>query len=201
MKSETAIKTGPRALQRAATRRDLIAAGLRVVAENGFANATTAAVARETGKAHGTVFVHFPTREALVVELINAIGSTITARLAAIPSGGVGLSQVLDAHLAALHDHEVLLCRLLRETTLLPPAARALLFAFQSGVAARIRAGLAHDVGNGKARAFDAVALANIWISLTNHYLINRDLFAPGAGVIAAQGEMLRRHLMAIVEI
>lgn len=200
MKSEPAVKAGSRALQRAATRRDLIAAGLRVVAENGFANATTAAVARETGKAHGTVFVHFPTREALVVELINAIGSAITARLAAFPSSA-DLAQVLDAHLAALRDHEALLCRLLRETSLLPPTARALLFAFQSGVASRIRSGLARDVGNGKARAFDAVALANIWIALTNHYLMNRDLFAPGASVIAAQGDMLKRHLMAIVEI
>eukprot|EP01036_Dinobryon_divergens_P053033 gene53033-70903_t len=42
--------TRPRTRQREATRRQLVEAGLRVVAEHGFAGATTAAIARATGK-------------------------------------------------------------------------------------------------------------------------------------------------------
>ena len=61
-------------------------AGLRVVAERGFAAATTAAIARLRGKAHGTVFVHFQTRDALVAELVEEIGRAISQRLADIPT-------------------------------------------------------------------------------------------------------------------
>ncbi|HEV7326442.1 MAG TPA: TetR/AcrR family transcriptional regulator [Bosea sp. (in: a-proteobacteria)] len=199
MKTNTPATLGVRERQRVETRRDLVQAGLRIVAKNGFANTTTAAIAREIGRAHGTVFVHFPTRESLVIELVNEIGRIVTARLAGIPSDNMGLAQALDAHLAALGDQEVLLCQVLRETTALPPSARALLFALQSGIAVRIRAGLDHDIAAGKARAFDPVALANIWIALTNHYLINRDLFAPEGSVIAAHGDMLKQHLLSIV--
>ena len=54
-----------RSSQRQATRQQLVDAALRVVAEHGFAGATTAAIAKASGKAHGTVFVHFRSREAL----------------------------------------------------------------------------------------------------------------------------------------
>ena len=192
---------GTRTLQRQATKIELVRAALRVVADKGFANTTTAAVARETGKAHGTVFVHFPTRAALVVEMVNEIGSIIAARLAAIPSNAMGLADILEAHLAALEDQEVFLSRMLQEMSILPPAARALLFALQSGVAAKMRSGLAHDVANGSAREFDPVALSNIWIALTNHYLINRDLFAPYGSVIARHGGDLKSQLLGIVRL
>jgi AcrR family transcriptional regulator len=199
MNSIAPVKKNMRSRQRQATRGELVRAGLRIVANRGFANTTTAAVARETGKAHGTVFVHFPTREALVVEMVNEIGSIISLKLAEIPSEATGLSDILDAHLAALADQEVYLSRILQEAVALPPSARAFLFALQSGVAAKIGKGLACDVAHGLARPFDPVALSNIWIALTNHYLINRDLFAPDASVIARHGTTLKSQLLAIV--
>ena len=76
-----------RTRQREATRRQLIQAGLRVVAAEGFAGASTAAIARATGKAHGTVFVHFPTRDALVAELVAEVGRAMSAQLAVSADG------------------------------------------------------------------------------------------------------------------
>lgn len=189
----------PRSDQREATRRQLVEAGLRVVAERGFAAATTAAIAQACGKAHGTVFVHFRTREALVAELVEEIGRSMSQRLAAIPDDDFGVADVVDAHLAALADHEVLFARLLREATTLPMAARARVFALQSGIGFRLRAALARDVGRGAARAMDPVALANTWIALSNHYLMNRDLFAPGSSVVAARGAELKAQLLEII--
>lgn len=201
MKTMLSPKPHLRAMQRQATKRDLVRAALRVVADNGFSNTTTAAIARETGKAHGTVFVHFPTRDALIVEIVNEIGRIISTRLAAMPPNLVGLADILDSHLSALADQEIYISRILQEMAILPPSARALLFALQSGVAAKIRAGLAHEVEKGTARDFDPVALANIWIALTNHYLINRDLFAPGESVIAKHGGALKLQLIAVVSL
>ncbi len=188
----------PRTRQREATRRQLIEAGLRVVAVHGFAGATTAAIARATGKAHGTVFVHFPTRDALVTELVQEVGRAMSQRLVAIPTDAPGVNEVLDAHLAALAEHEELYSCLLREATALPLVARARVFALQSGVAWRLREAHARDVARGGARAMDPIALGNIWIALTNHYLMNRDLFAPGASVIAARGAELKATLLEI---
>jgi AcrR family transcriptional regulator len=203
MKPTAAIATPiTRAHQRETTRRQLVKAGLEVVAEHGFAGATTAAIARATGKAHGTVFVHFQTREALVAELVEEVGRAISQRLTADtagPADTAGVAEVLDAHLLALAEHEVLYARLLGEAATLPLAARARVFALQSGIAWRLRAAHARDVERGTARAMDPVALANIWIALSNHYVMNRDLFAPGTSVIAARGAELKAQLLELI--
>ena len=191
--------TRPRTRQREATRRQLIEAGLRVVAAHGFAGTTTAAIAKATGKAHGTVFVHFPTRDALVTELVEEVGRAMSQRLADVPTDAPGVSEVLDAHLAALAEHEELYASMLREATALPLVARARVFTLQSGVAWRLREAHARDVERGAARAMDPVALGSTWIALTNHYLINRDLFAPGASVIAARGAAIKATLLEVI--
>lgn len=197
-----AILPTSRTRQRDATRRQLVQAGLQIVAERGFAGATTAAIAEASGKAHGTVFVHFRTRDVLVAELVAEIGKTMSQRLAESPSGVPDLPDlpdVLDSHLAALGQHEVLYGRLLCEASTLPDAARARLFALQSGIAWRLRTAYEREVARGTARDLDPVALANMWIALTNHYLMNRDLFAPGASVIAARGAELKAQWLAMI--
>jgi AcrR family transcriptional regulator len=187
-----------RTLQREETRRQLVRAGLRVVATSGFAGASTAAIARETGKAHGTVFVHFPSRDALVAELVSEVGRTISERLATLDTATPSLAEVLDAHLQALAENEVLYARMLCEASTLPMAARAQIFALQSGVAWRLRAAYTRAKKR-EVREIDPVALANLWISLTNHYLMNRDLFAPGASVVALRGAEIKQQLLGLV--
>ncbi len=189
-----------RTRQREATRRQLVEAGLRVVAEHGFAGATTAAIARETGKAHGTVFVHFASRDILVEALVAAIGEAMSQQLARLPAEVCGVAEVLDAHLVALEEHEVLYVRLLREATVLPLSARARVFALQSAVGSRLRQAHARDVAHGVARAMNPVALTNLWIALTNHYLLNRDLFAPGGSVVAQRGAELKAQFLDVLK-
>jgi AcrR family transcriptional regulator len=187
-----------RTLQREETRRQLVRAGLRVVASSGFAGASTAAIAKETGKAHGTVFLHFPTREALVSELVAEVGRTISSQLAALDSAEPTISEVMDAHLKALKENEVLYARMLCEASSLPLSARAQIFALQSGIAWRLRAAYAR-ARKREVREIDPVALANIWISLTNHYLMNRDLFAPGASVVSKRGAEIKNQVLKLV--
>ncbi len=198
--SDNSPALGPRHQQRAATRRQLVDAGLRVVAARGLAGATTAAIAEASGKAHGTVFVHFRSRDELVDALVQEVGRAISQRLAELDTETPGVAEVLDAHLAALAEFEALYTCLLREAATLTMAARARVFALQSGVAWRLRHALARDVARGTARPLEPVLLANVWIALTNHYLMNRDLFAPGASVVAARGAELKSQLMALLQ-
>ena len=67
------------------------------------------------------------------------------------------------------------------------------------GIAWRLRTAYARDVARGAARDMNPVALANIWIALTNHYLMNRDLFAPGESVVAARGAELKAQWLEII--
>lgn len=194
-------KVSQRTLQRETTRRQLIEAGLRIVANSGFAGTSTSAVAQATGKAHGTVFIHFQTRDALVTELVAEVGRGMSNRLAELETTAPSVSEVLSAHLTALADNEVLYSRLLCEASTLPLAARAMIFALQSGIASRMRDAYLRAQAQGTVREIRPVALSNIWISLTNHYLMNRDFFAPGASVIAKCGDEIKAQLIDLMQL
>lgn len=189
-----------RQAQRQGTRRQLLEAGLRVVAAKGFAGATTAAIAEATGKAHGTVFVHFRTRDALVTELVAEIGRGLAEKMAGLEAQNPTLAQVLDAHLAAIAPKEALYARLLCEASTLPPAAREQVLALQSAVAARLRAAYLRARAQGTVRVLDPFTAGNLWISLSSHYLMNRDFFAPGGSVVAKSGTMLKAQLLDLLK-
>jgi hypothetical protein len=120
------------------------------------------------------------------------------SRLAALDSARPSLAEVMDAHLKALQENEVLYARMLCEASSLPLSARAQIFALQSGIAWRLRAAYARAKKR-EVRDIDPLALANIWISLTNHYLMARDLFAPGASVVSKRGADIKKQVLELV--
>ena len=61
----------------------LLAAALKLFAERGVANALTADIAREAGVASGTLFLYFPTKQALVNELALQLAYEQAERVAA----------------------------------------------------------------------------------------------------------------------
>lgn len=67
--------------QKAATRVQLKRAALECFAEKGYAATQVADVAKRAGVAHGTFYVHFPTKTALVDELLAEFEAGTVARL------------------------------------------------------------------------------------------------------------------------
>lgn len=55
-------------------REKFLNSALKLFVENGVQNTTTAAIAQEAGTGAGTLFLYFPTKQALINELVLAIG-------------------------------------------------------------------------------------------------------------------------------
>ena len=66
--------TGKRTEQRQRTRQHLIETALALFEARGVAATRTLDVAEAAGVSHGTVFAHFPTREALVEAAVAELG-------------------------------------------------------------------------------------------------------------------------------
>jgi AcrR family transcriptional regulator len=89
----TAIRTGRAAA--AGTRERLLAAARAVVEQDGYAAATVLAVAERAGVAAGTLYRHFPAKEALFVELFHEVGRGEERAMRAAAAGlGAGASPV-----------------------------------------------------------------------------------------------------------
>jgi AcrR family transcriptional regulator len=172
---------------------------MRVFGAEGFSAARTADIARQTGVSHGAVFLHFQTRDELVAAVIEELFSRIVRRMQGLVEPSASLDETLAAHLRSLGEHESLYAQLVIEGPMLPPYSRAVFVGIQSAVALHIGAAAERETAAGTIRRLPGHLLFNTWIGLVHHYLVNRDLFAPGASVLKRHGEGLVQHFMGLL--
>lgn len=79
--------SGHRDTQKAATRRRIAEAALRVFAEKGYRAASVSDIVRAAGVAHGTFYFHFRDMEALMAELLAEFNEGFAAWLGSIWDG------------------------------------------------------------------------------------------------------------------
>lgn len=192
------LTVSQRAAQKARTRRRLVEVARRQYVARG-SGLRTADVAREAGLSHGAVFVHFPTREALVLEVLSAIGRDLTDRLYDLGRAGATLGELLRAHVQSLAESEDEYRRLLIEEPTLPPEARLPIVGVQSAIAAHIAEVAEREMQAGNIRRMPQHLLFNTWLGLVHHYVLHPQLFAPRGSVLEAHGETLVRHFMSLV--
>ncbi len=188
-----------RAERKALTRQTILEAAAGLFEDRGVLAVKTAEIARAAGVSHGTVFVHFPTREDLVAAVISLRANALMAHIHAAAEASDGLRGVLEAHLAGLAEHERFYAHLVAESPSLPPYARHTLLGIQAAISHHIHRAAAPAVAAGELRAVSMHLLFNSWIGLVHHYLVNRDLFAPDASVLAEHGPALIDHTMALL--
>ena len=190
-----------RELQKQATRQRIIAAASRLFADKGIHGTTTEEVARLAGVAHGTVFAHFRTQEALLTAVIEEFGTAVAGRLHELASRSRGVGAVLRAHLTGLSESEGLYRRLVTEGFRLPARARASLVMVQSAISHHVSEAAEHAMEAGEIRRMPVALLFNTWIGLLHLYLANAELFAPEGGVLERRGSELYRHFLMLIRV
>lgn len=91
--------SGPAPRQGEATRARLMEAGTTVLAERGYHAARVDDVVKQAGVSHGTFYLYFPNKEALVVALAEQCAADLGAlvgRLGDIPADASGRAAVRD---------------------------------------------------------------------------------------------------------
>jgi len=156
-------------------------------------------VARAAGVSHGTVFLHFPSQEALVAAVIGEYCGRIAQRTHELAESEQGVRAVLSAHLAGVAEYEPFYTRLVIEQPLLPEACRSAWVGVQSAVSFHLGQAAEGEMAEGKIRRMPVHLLFNGWAGLLHYYLANGDLFAPGGHVLARYGEELLNHYMNLI--
>ena len=186
-----------RAEQKQRTRAHLLEVAARVCTEQGILATSTARIAREAGVSHGTIFVHFPTRDDLVAAVIQQRVERFAGRIHALTQEGAGLRAVLEAHLDGLAEDEALYARLVTEGPVLPDFARTTLLGLQSAISHHLTQAAQQE---GQAlRPVPMHLLFNTWIGLVHHYVAHRDLFSPGQRVLVTHRDELIDHFLGLL--
>jgi AcrR family transcriptional regulator len=195
-----ARKAAPiRQKQKQETRARILTAARRLFASEGVLNTPTADIASAASISHGALFVHFRTRDDLLVALIDEFGTSLAKDFRTEAGRETSLRSTLERHLAILERHEDLYVRLVIEGPLLPERARANLSILQSAISFEMVRAAEGERRAGRLRPMAQHLLFNTWIGLVHYYLVNRDLFSPRRSVIRAKGAELIEHFLSLV--
>lgn len=180
-----------RAEQKEKTHHHLLNRAYDEFAQNGFLATKTLDIAIAAQVSHGTLFLHFPTKEDLLAHVIDKFGMELGTKLKQLTTSKTQAKEVLAAHLDTIEAYEAFYSRLVIEGPLLSSSLRHRIFMIQSGVA--------HYLEKTIKEAESSCPIhfvLNSWLGLIHYYLTNRDLFAPGKSVIATCGKDLLNHFV-----
>ena len=185
--------------QKAQTREKIIAAAIDVYSEQGFAAPTTA-IANRAQVSHGSVFVHFPTVESLLLCLLDRFEQDLTRELLALIESDGDIERLLEMHIDVLIRHEAFYTRLVKEAVYLPEEARNTFVAIQSILSIHFLQALKPVMDEGRFTGVPFHMLFNTWLGLVHYYLLNGGLFAPGESVLTRYKNALIKCFVSLIK-
>lgn len=185
--------------QKQKTRENLIQVSIQLFSEQGIQNTKTLDVAKAAGMSHGSVFTHFPSKNDLLIEVIDEMGRRIAEEFRSINPSQKSLKSVLRSHLNILEKYEKFYRYLLIEGPTLPAEVRGVLLTLQNGIACHIQQALKQEVKSGHLKALPAPAFFNSWMGTVTYYLINQDIFAPKKSVIKEKKEEMIHYFLKLI--
>jgi AcrR family transcriptional regulator len=194
------MTTSIRQRHKARTRTLLLATALRHFAREGVGAARTADIAASARVAHGTLFVHFPTRDDLVAAVVGEFGKRVAGRIHELADTGQGVKDLLVAHLSGLQEFEPLYSRLVIEGPALPAGVQNAMTSIQSAISHHLSRAAEREMKEGRIRRMPYHLFFNTWIGLIHYYIANASSFAPGESVLKRYGQQLLEHFLMLVK-
>lgn len=191
------MKKTSRELQKEQTKALLIKNAYKVFSEKGIMNTRVSDIAQAAGVSHGTIFVHFPSLEALIEEVVAVYGQKIAMRTHKLANSCGSLSELLRAHLEGIMEFEAFYTRLIMESRFLPIGARDCFIEIQSAISLHFSRAAEREFNTSEIPVY---MLFNMWVGLVHYYLTNGDLFAPEGKVISRCGEELIESYLKLLE-
>jgi len=185
--------------QKAQTREKIITAAIKVYSEKGFSTPTTV-IADEAQVSHGSIFVHFPTVESLLLCLLDDFSQDIKSELHTLSEYGNDITRLLEMHLDTLIKHEDFYKRLVTEAVNLPDEAKNTFIAIQSTLSIHFLQVLELEIDKGKIKNIPFHMLFNTWLGLVHYYLLNGELFAPQESVLTRYKNTLIECFVSLIK-
>ncbi len=185
--------------QKENTRNKIIETAYIMYSKQGFSTAT-AAIAKEAGVSHGTIFVHFPSVDDLLCAVIGDFGDRLGLELHDLSENNSDIRKLLKTHLDILAKHENFYRRLVAEKNQLPEEAKISFVNLQSVAAYHFSKIIEQEYEKQTIKNIPTHLLFNTWMGLVHYYLQNKEFFSPENPLIDRYSEELIGTFLKLIE-
>jgi AcrR family transcriptional regulator len=186
--------------QKENTRAGLVSQAENLFAAQGIWNTTTADIAKSLKVSHGTLFVHFPTRDDLIKSVVDEFGERLSLALGQKLSSDLKLQALLKAHLSVLADFEDFYMRLISESQSLPAHIRSIFYSMNASLSYRFYHAAKVEMEAGRIKKMTQIHFFNTWMGLVHYNIMNRDLFSEKTPILNEVGDELLQHFLNLIK-
>lgn len=192
-----------RSLQKSETRQTLVATAVSLFSSKGIATTTTADIAREAGVSHGTLFLHFRTRDDLILAVMDSVGASLSQALDAALTSPDAASprEVLAAHLRTLSEFEDFYFRLLTEMYALPATVRSHLFMLNANLSWHLYESAKPLIAAGRMKKVPRAQIFNTWMAIVNYTVTHRSQFSNQTPILRVKATELLAHFELLLSL
>jgi len=170
--------------QKLQTRKQILKIAKEVFSESGFLNTATSQISSKAGIAHGTLFLHFPNKESLIIEVLDNELSFISREIQKLLEKSFDFEQLLSEYLELIISQENLFSVLTRELPFYSDELRRKILFRESMIRSNFRKALLHDIEEGKVKDCEVNALVTSVFGTINYYLSLKHIFVSEGSVI-----------------
>ena len=186
--------------QKEKTRAGLLEITEKLFSKNGIGITTTSDIAKACQVSHGTLFIHFPTREELILAVVDRFGERLAKELGSRCTSDMPLKELLKAHALVLIEFEDFYMRLISESQSLPPQIRSQLYAINASLSYRFYNSAKPGMKSGEYKKIDQASFLNTWLAILHFYILNRDLFSDHTPILKYKTDDLIKHFLNLIK-
>lgn len=166
-----------RQLQKQKTRAHIIKTAKEEFIKKGFLNTTTSEIALRSGVAHGTLFLHFKSKDILIVEILDLELDQISSSIQNLVAESADLQQMLIMYLDMLQEDEELFAVLARELPFYPDELRRKILFRDSIIRSHFHKIIEQGIKEGRYRKIEPSTAVTFLFGTINYYLSLRTIF------------------------
>lgn len=181
------------------TRNHILRMALTEFEKYGYRHSNTARIAKNAGVAHGTIFLHFNTKDQLFFEVIHQRVYQESNRLYAAVQDSNDIEALCRIHLQHISEELAFESMLARELPFLPIQLKRQVFTIRCGIVKYFYDVLTKEIEQQKIKSINPASAINSWFGTINYFLANQDMFAqPGKIIEEKGGELIQFFLTTL---
>ncbi len=173
-----------RQLQKQKTRQHLLKIAKSEFVKKGFLNTTTSEIADAASIAHGTLFLHFKNKDALIVAILDRELEEINLAIQQMIAKAVDLEQLLLQYLTLLQEEEDLFVVLARELPFYNEELRRKILFRDSIIRSHFHRAIELGIKEKRYREVDVTSAVIFLFGTINYYLSLKPIFVKEGSVI-----------------